>query len=144
MKKVTKVNLIKDMSNEILTVEKFKNRLIREICENKLISESSKDTVVTLIMKEFSKFDNYELVKEVYEKLEKQIFENLSSITSADDNNAISIKLFEGIQIKGILQPEQTIQNNITGTEVMVDSRIKVKAHITKTYTQKVNETADI
>lgn len=75
-------------------------------------------------------------VKDVYNALEKTIFDILSSV---DANENVSIKLFEGISLDGKYIPEKTKVNNLTGKESLVESKIKPKFNITRSYIEKLN-----
>ena len=75
-------------------------------------------------------------VKEIYNTLEKTIFDILSSV---DVNGDVSIKLFEGVSLDGIYILEKTKQNNLTGEVRLVESKIKPKFNITRSYCEKLN-----
>ena len=75
-------------------------------------------------------------VRYIYNALEKTIFDILSSV---DVNGDISIKLFEGISLDGAYIPEKTKINNLTGKESFVESKIKPKFNITRSYCEKLN-----
>lgn len=75
-------------------------------------------------------------VKDIYNALEKNIFDILSSVK---ENGDISIRLFEGISLDGTYIPEKTKQNNLTGEVNLVDSKIKPKFTITRSYCEKLN-----
>ena len=75
-------------------------------------------------------------VKDIYNALEKNIFDILSSVK---ENGDISIRLFEGISLDGTYIPEKTKQNNLTGEVNFVDSKIKPKFTITRSYCEKLN-----
>ena len=76
-------------------------------------------------------------VKYIYNTLEKTIFDILSSV---DVNGDISIRLFEGISLDGTYVPEKTKQNNLTGKTSLVESKIKPKFNITRSYCEKLNQ----
>lgn len=75
-------------------------------------------------------------VKDIYNALERNIFDILSSVK---ENGDISIRLFEGISLDGTYIPEKTKQNNLTGKVNFVDSKIKPKFTITRSYCEKLN-----
>ena len=75
-------------------------------------------------------------VKEIYNALEKDIFDILSSV---DENQDASIRLFEGISLDGIYVPEKEKKNNLTGKTSLVESKIKPKFNITRSYCEKLN-----
>ncbi len=75
-------------------------------------------------------------VRDIYNTLEKTIFDILSSVNV---NGDVSIRLFEGISLDGIYIPEKTKRNNLTGKESLVESKIKPKFNITRSYCEKLN-----
>lgn len=75
-------------------------------------------------------------VKDVYNTLEKTIFDILSSVNVNGDT---TIRLFEGISLDGIYVSEKTKQNNLTGEINLVESKIKPKFKITRSYCEKLN-----
>ena len=94
----------------------------------------TKENLIRNIAKETNK--NINDVKDVYNSLENLIFDILSSV---DVNGDISIRLFEGISLDGIYVPEKTKQNNLTGEVSLVESKIKPKFNITRSYCEKLN-----
>lgn len=94
----------------------------------------TKENLIRDIAKQTNK--NIGDVKDVYNTLEKTIFEILSSV---DINGDISIRLFEGISLDGIYISEKTKQNNLTGEVSFVESKIKPKFNITRSYCEKLN-----
>lgn len=94
----------------------------------------TKENLVKDIAKQTNK--NISDVKDVYNTLEKTIFDILSSV---DTNGDVSIRLFEGISLDGIYIPEKTKQNNLTGKTSFVESKIKPKFNITRSYCEKLN-----
>ncbi len=76
-------------------------------------------------------------VKEAYETLEDVIFETLSQV---DDGNNVCLKLFEGISLDGEFIPSKEKTNNLTGKSTFVESKIKPKFKITRSYCDKVNK----
>ena len=75
-------------------------------------------------------------VKDIYNALEKTIFDIISSVKT---NGDITIRLFEGVSLDGIYIPEKTKQNNLTGKVNLVESKIKPKFNITRSYCEKLN-----
>ena len=75
-------------------------------------------------------------VKDFYNALESIIFESLSTV---NDNQDISIRLFEGISLDGNYVPEKMKKNNLTGKTNKVESKIKPKFNITRSYCEKLN-----
>ena len=76
-------------------------------------------------------------IRDVYNALERTIFDILSSV---DVNGDISIRLFEGISLDGIYISEKTKKNNLTGQFSFVKSKIKPKFNITRSYCEKLNK----
>ena len=76
-------------------------------------------------------------VRVTYNALEDVIFDILSSVSEERD---VCIKLFEGINLNGSYSPKKTKKNNLTGEVNLVDSRIKPKFVITRSYCEKLNK----
>ena len=94
----------------------------------------TKEVLIKDIAKQTNK--NINDVKDVYNTLEKTIFDILSSVKI---NGDITIRLFEGISLDGLYIPEKTKQNNLTGEIGLVESKIKPKFNITRSYCEKLN-----
>ena len=77
------------------------------------------------------------VIKNVYSILEDSLFESLSAVNKKHD---ICIKLFEGISLDGKYTPEKIKKNNLTGEESFVESKIKPKFNITRSYCEKLND----
>ena len=75
------------------------------------------------------------LVKRVYEELENEIVNLLSTATKDND---VSLRLFEGISIDGELLPAKEKVNNLTGQTIITLEKIKAKANITRYYCEKL------
>lgn len=90
------------------------------------------------LIKDIAKQTNKNIcdVKDVYNALENAIFDILSSVNV---NGDISIRLFEGISLDGTYVPEKTKRNNLTGKLSFVESKIKPKFNITRSYCEKLN-----
>ena len=99
-----------------MKVTKTKESLIKEIAKqtNRTISET----------------------KDFYNALEDVIFNTLSFV---DENQDMCIKLFEGISLNGCYISEKTKKNNLTGRITLVESKIKPKFNITRSYCEKLN-----
>jgi nucleoid DNA-binding protein len=76
------------------------------------------------------------VIKDIYNLLESTIFNYLSSVDKRQD---VCIRLFEGISLDGIYVPEQMKKNNLTGEMAHMDSKIKPKFNITRSYCEKLN-----
>lgn len=94
----------------------------------------TKETLIRDIAKQTNK--SVSDVKDIYNTLEKTIFDILSSV---DTNGDVTIRLFEGISLDGIYVPEKTKRNNLTGKTNVVESKIKPKFAITRSYCEKLN-----
>lgn len=94
----------------------------------------TKENLIRNIAKETNK--NINDVRDFYNSLENLIFDILSSV---DVNGDFSIRLFEGISLDGIYVPEKNKQNNLTGEVRLVESKIKPKFNITRSYCEKLN-----
>ena len=94
----------------------------------------TKECLIKDIAKQTNK--NINDVKDIYNTLEKTIFDILSSV---DVNGDISIRLFEGISLDGVYIPEKTKQNNLTGELSFVKGKIKPIFNITRSYCEKLN-----
>ena len=92
-----------------------------------------------ILIKDIAKQTNKNIsdVKDFYNTLEKTIFDILSSV---DTNGDISIRLFEGISLDGMYVSEKTKKNNLTGEVSLVESRIKPKFNVTRSYCEKLNK----
>jgi nucleoid DNA-binding protein len=90
------------------------------------------------LIKDIAKQTNNNIadVKDIYNALENVIFDILSSVNEDRD---VCIRLFEGISLDGIYVPEKEKKNNLTGEMSLVDSKIKPKFNITRSYIEKLN-----
>ena len=77
------------------------------------------------------------VIKDVYNLLENVIFDSLSS---ADEKHDVCIRLFEGISVDGVYVPEGMKKNNLTGKMGFVESKIKPRFNITRSYCEKLND----
>jgi len=76
-------------------------------------------------------------VKKIHSALEDIIFDYASSV---DENNTeVTVKLFEGISLNASYIPKQKRHNNLTGKDILVDSKTKTKFNITRHYSEKIN-----
>lgn len=76
-------------------------------------------------------------VEQFYDALEDVIFDNLHSV---NENQNICLKLFNGISLDGSYIPEKQKKNNLTGKTTLVNSKIKPKFNITRSYCEKLND----
>lgn len=102
------------------------------------MKESIKFTKENLI-KDIAKQTNKNIsdVKDIYNALEKDVFDILSSV---DEDRNVCIRLFEGISLDGTYIPKKTKKNNLTGKTNFVESKIKPKFNITRSYCEKLND----
>lgn len=75
-------------------------------------------------------------VKDVYESIEDSVSDALSS---ANEESDVSVRLFEGIVLNGVYVPPHEKVNNLTGKMIVTKSKIVPKAHITRTYCDKIS-----
>lgn len=99
-----------------------------------LVIKFTKENLIKNIAKQ-TKIDVSD-VKDVYNALESVIFNILSSV---DENQNVSIRLFEGISLDGIYVPEKIKRNNLTGKMSFIKSKIKPNFYITRSYCEKLN-----
>ena len=97
------------------------------------IVKTKEDIIKTISRKE--KKDITE-VRDIYRALEDTIFDLISNIKP---DTSLSIRLFEGFVINSDYIPKKTKKNNLTGKEIVVDSHIKPKVSISRTYCEKLN-----
>jgi nucleoid DNA-binding protein len=90
------------------------------------------------LIKDISKQTNKNIsdVKEIYNELENLVFDILSSV---NENKDVDIRLFEGISLDGTYVPAKEKKNNLTGKTSFVESKIKPKFNITRSYIEKLN-----
>lgn len=94
----------------------------------------TKENLIKNIAKQTN--NNISDVKSMYNALENVIFDILSSV---DERQDVSIRLFEGISLDGIYIPQKEKRNNLTGEASTVKSKIKPKFYITRSYREKLN-----
>lgn len=95
----------------------------------------TKENLIKDIAKQTNK--NISDVRDIYNALEKDVFDILSSVNEDKD---VNIRLFEGISLSGIYIPEVEKTNNLTGKVSSIESKIKPKCNITRSYCEKLNE----
>lgn len=90
------------------------------------------------LIREIAKQTNNNIsdVKSIYNALENFIFNALSFV---NENEDVCIKLFEGISLDGTYIPEKIKRNNLTSEVTLVESKIKPKFNITRSYCEKLN-----
>lgn len=130
---ITKDNLINILLN------KCKDDFISIEDLIKLIDESSDENGIILRKKLIKSIENSHtkiVIKDIYNMLEESLFELLSLTNEKQD---VNIRLFEGINLNGNYASEKIKKNNLTGEIALVQSRIKPKFNITRTYCEKLN-----
>lgn len=130
---VTKESLINTISNQskddFISMEDLFKIIDKLSYEDEIIS---KRTLIKSIKNHHTKT----VVRDVYNMLEDEIFNSLSSVNG---NKDICIKLFEGISLDGTFVSGKTKKNNLTGQVSLVHSKIKPKFNITRSYCEKLN-----
>ena len=131
---ITKENLINIISgkceDDFISTEDLIKLIDRLIDENGTISKKK-------LVKSIKNSHTKTVVKDVYNMLEDVIFDSLSSVDRKQD---VCIRLFEGISLDGKYTPEKTRKNNLTGEMSFVESKIKPKFNITRSYCEKLND----
>lgn len=85
-------------------------------------------------------FIRYSFIRKVFDALEEQLVELLSS---ADADKDVVIRLFEGISIDSTFLDEKEKCNNLTGEVILTKKKIKPKANITRKYGEKLTAKSD-
>lgn len=81
------------------------------------------------------------LVRKIYETLEHEIMRLLAE---ANENEDVTLRLFEGISIDSEFLPAKEKVNNLTGETITTHEKIKAKANITRYYCDKLSNYEDI
>lgn len=130
---ITKENLIgiilDKCNDDFISIEDLSNIIDAVADRNGTISKKK-------LIKSIKTAHTRNVIKSVYNSLENTIFDLLSS---TDKKQNVHIKLFEGISIEGKYIPEKTKKNNLTGKVGFVESKIKPKFNITRSYCEKLN-----
>ena len=148
LKKITqRHDLIDDFTKHFIVVEDIKKDLMEIYDLERIVgrisygSLSPKDLiqlkhsigVLPSIKQKLSKINTKESLKKSDEII---TFESLYDVNKKHD---VCIKLFEGISLDGKYIPEKTKKNNLTGKENLIESKIKPKFNITRSYCEKLN-----
>ena len=124
------INTILDKSKDDFISTKDLLKLIDKATdENGIISKKK-------LIKSIRNSHTKSVIKDVYSSLEDIIFGILSSVDKRQD---VCIRLFEGISLDGKYVSEKTKKNNLTGEVGFVESKIKPKFNITRSYCEKLN-----
>lgn len=100
--------------------EKIKMTYTKEMIIKKIADVCKKDT---------------DTVRAIYNALEDNVAKLLSTATPQID---VSIRLFKGVSIDGVYVPEKRKLNNLTGSVITAESKIRPKANITRSYCEKI------
>ena len=95
----------------------------------------TKENLIREIAKQTDK--NIYDIRNFYNALESVVFDSLRSV---DEEQDVCIKLFEGVSLDGKYVPEKTKKSNLTGKIGFVESKIKPKFKITRSYCEKLND----
>lgn len=77
----------------------------------------------------------------VHKILSDTIFNLISSVTPEyTKDKPLVIKVFKGISLKAYYEPEKTKKPNYSDNEIVIPPHIKIKADVSKTYLNKVNQ----
>ena len=124
------INTILDKSkDDFISTEDLLKLIDKATDENGIISKKK-------LIKSIRNSHTKSVIKDVYGLLEEIIFNSLSSVDKKQD---VCIRLFEGISLDGTYVSEKTKKNNLTGEVSLVESKIKPKFNITRSYCEKLN-----
>ena len=142
------VGILSDKNKLIITKENLIN-IILDKCKDDYIStedllkliDKSTDESGTIskkkLIKSIRNSHTKSVIKDIYNSLENIIFDSLYSVDKKQD---VCIRLFEGISLDGKYVSEKTKTNNLTGKVGFVESKIKPKFNITRSYCEKLND----
>jgi hypothetical protein len=145
--KYLEVNILSDKNKSIITKENLIG-IISNKCKDDYVSvedlfelinkATDEDGIISKkrLMKSIKSSHTRSVVKDIYGLFENAIFDTLSSVNEEQD---ICIRLFEGISLDGTFIPEQNKRVNLTGKMVWVESKIKPRFNITRSYCDKLN-----
>jgi hypothetical protein len=142
------VCMLNDKNKSIITKENLINIILEQCNEDfistddliKLIDKTSDENGIISkkkLIKSIKNAHTKSVIKYVYNALEDIIFDTLCS---ADKKQDVCIRLFEGISLDGKYVSEKTKKNNLTGQVSFVESKIKPKFNITRSYCDKLND----
>lgn len=130
---ITKENLINIMTDkcrdDYISTEDLIKLIEKETDEDGIISKKR-------LIKSIKNAHTKSVIKDVYNLFEDIIFNSLASVDKKQD---VCIRLFEGVSLDGVYVPENTKKNNLTGKMSLVESKIKPKFNITRSYCDKLN-----
>ncbi len=124
------INIILDKSkDDFISTEDLIKLIDKAADEDGVISKKK-------LIKSIRSSHTKSVIKDIYGLLEETIFNSLSSVDKKQD---VRIRLFEGISLDGTYVPEKTKKNNLTGEVNFVESKVKPKFNITRSYCEKLN-----
>lgn len=124
------INTILDKSkDDFISTEDLLRLIDKATDEDGIISKKK-------LVKSIRNSHTKSVIKYVYGLLEEIIFNSLSSVDKKQD---VCIRLFEGVSLDGTYISEKTKKNNLTGEVGLVESKIKPKFNITRSYCEKLN-----
>ena len=124
------INIILDKCNDdYISTEDLIKLIDKATDKNGIISKKK-------LIKSIKSAHTKTVIRNVYGLLEDIIFCTLYSVDKRQD---VCIRLFEGISLDGMYVPEKSKKNNLTGEVGVVESKIKPKFNITRTYCDKLN-----
>lgn len=141
------VNILNNKNRLVITKENLIN-IILDKCKNDYISTedllklidkiTDEDETISKkkLVKSIRNYHTKSVIKDIYSILENVIFNTLSFVDRKQD---VCIRLFEGVSLDGTYIPEKTKKNNLTGEIGFVESKIKPKFNITRSYCEKLN-----
>jgi nucleoid DNA-binding protein len=125
------INMILDKSkDDFISTDDLLKLIDKATDENGIISKKK-------LIKSIRNSHTKSVIKDIYGLLEDIIFNSLSSVDKKQD---VCIRLFEGISLDGTYVSEKTKKNNLTGEVSLVESKIKPKFNITRSYCEKLND----
>jgi nucleoid DNA-binding protein len=125
------INIISDKcKDDYISTEDLIKMIDKATDEDGIISKKK-------LIKSIRNSHTKSVIKDVYCLLEEMIFHLLSSVDKKQD---VCIRLFEGISLDGKYESEKTKKNNLTGEVSFVESKIKPKFNITRSYCEKLND----
>ena len=131
---ITKENLINIIldkcKDDYISTEDLLKLIDKATDENGIISKKK-------LVKSIKNSHTKSVIRDIYNLLESIIFNSLSTVDKKQD---VCIRLFEGVSLDGKHVPEKTKKNNLTGEVNLVESKIKPKFNITRSYCEKLNE----
>lgn len=125
------INIVLDKCEEdFISTDDLLKLIDKSMDENKNISKKK-------LIKSIKNAHTKSVIKYIYNSIEDIIFDTLCSVDKKQD---VCIKLFEGMSLDGKYVSEKTKKNNLTGEVAFVESKIKPKFNITRSYCNKLND----